>query len=52
MLNKYKIQQTVLVLSGSETHFKVVVVSDKFEALPLIKVGLVIISSIYFEGQS
>lgn len=26
------------VLKGAETHFKVVVVSDKFDGLPLIKV--------------
>lgn len=31
------------VPKGAETHFKVVVISDKFEGLPLIKVGTYLI---------
>lgn len=33
------------VPKGAETHFKVVVVSDKFEGLPLIKVSNLVVPS-------
>lgn len=33
------------VPKGAETHFKVLVVSEKFESLPLIKVGSILIGA-------
>ena len=40
VINKQNASHTVISSVGSETHFKVIVVSEKFDNVPLIKVVL------------